>query len=38
MVFFNDPVVLFASVPELDGVTILGGGFIPNFYAANMGG
>ncbi|MEM6527893.1 MAG: ABC transporter substrate-binding protein, partial [Chloroflexota bacterium] len=38
MVFFNDPVVLFASVPELEGVTILGGGFIPNFYAATMGG
>jgi len=38
MGFFNDPVVLFASTPEVDGVTILGGGFIPNFYAATVGG
>lgn len=37
MVFFNDPVVLFASTPSVDGVTILGGGFIPNFYAATVG-
>jgi len=36
MVFFNDPVVLFASTPEVEGVTILGGGFIPNFYAASI--
>lgn len=36
MVFFNDPVVLFASTPEVEGVTILGGGFIPNFYAATV--
>ena len=38
MVFFNDPVVLFASTPDVSGVTILGGGFIPNFYAATVGG
>ena len=36
MVFFNDPVVLFASTPDVSGVTILGGGFIPNFYAASI--
>ncbi len=38
MLFLNDPVVLFASVPEVQGVTILGGGFIPNFYAADIEG
>ncbi len=38
MAFFNDPVVLFASTPDVAGVTILGGGFIPNFYAASIGG
>ncbi len=37
MVFFNDPVVLFASAPSVESVTILGGGFIPNFYTANNG-
>jgi peptide/nickel transport system substrate-binding protein len=36
MVYFNDPVVLFASTPKVEGVTILGGGFIPNFYAATI--
>jgi peptide/nickel transport system substrate-binding protein len=36
MVFFNDPVVLFAAKPSVQGVTILGGGFIPNFYAATI--
>lgn len=38
MGFFNDPVVLFASTPNVEGVTILGGGFIPNFYAATVSG
>ncbi|MFC1961305.1 ABC transporter substrate-binding protein, partial [Chloroflexota bacterium] len=38
MVFLNDPAVLFAGVPEIEGVTILGGGFIPNFYTASIGG
>jgi peptide/nickel transport system substrate-binding protein len=37
MAFFNDPVVLFAATPQVEGVTILGGGFIPNFYAASNG-
>ena len=37
MVYFQDPVVLFASTPDVSGVTILGGGFIPNFYAASNG-
>jgi ABC-type transport system substrate-binding protein len=36
--FLNDPTVLFASTPQVQGVTILGGGFIPNFYAASMSG
>ncbi len=35
-IFLNDPVVLFASTPQVQGVTILGGGFIPNFYAASI--
>lgn len=38
MVFFNDPVVLFGSTPQVEGVTIFGGGFIPNFYAATVSG
>lgn len=37
-IFLNDPVVLFASTPQVQGVTILGGGFIPNFYAASISG
>jgi ABC-type transport system substrate-binding protein len=35
-IFLNDPTVLFASTPQVQGVTILGGGFIPNFYAASI--
>lgn len=38
MLFFNDPVVIFASTPSVEGVTIFGGGFIPNFYAASVSG
>lgn len=38
MVFYNDPVVLFASTPAVENVTILGGGFVPNFYTATVGG
>ncbi len=37
MVYFNDPVVLYASRPEVQNVTILGGGFVPNFYSATLG-
>ena len=37
MVYFNDPVVLYASTPDVHDVTILGGGFVPNFYSATMG-
>ncbi len=37
MVYFNDPVVLYASIPDVQNVTILGGGFVPNFYSATMG-
>lgn len=37
MVYFNDPVVLYASRPAVHDVTILGGGFVPNFYSASMG-
>ena len=37
MVYFNDPVVLYASTPDVHNVTILGGGFVPNFYSATMG-
>ena len=37
MVFYNDPVVLYASIPEVENVTILGGGFVPNFYSASIG-
>jgi ABC-type transport system substrate-binding protein len=37
MVYFNDPVVLYASTPDVHHVTILGGGFVPNFYSATMG-
>ncbi|NDJ59519.1 MAG: ABC transporter substrate-binding protein [Chloroflexi bacterium] len=38
MVFFNNPVVLYASVPELQGLTVLSGGFQPNFYVASFSG
>ena len=37
MAYFNDPVVLYASTPDVHDVTILGGGFVPNFYSASMG-
>ena len=37
MAYFNDPVVLYASTPDVHHVTILGGGFVPNFYSATMG-
>ena len=37
MAYFNDPVVLYASTPDVQDVTILGGGFVPNFYSATMG-
>src|SRR5439155_17462497 len=32
MVFYNDPYLLYAHVPELTGVMTLGGGNYPNFY------
>ena len=38
MAFFNDPVVLYASIPGVENVTILGGGFVPNFYSATISG
>ena len=37
MAYFNDPVVLYASTPDVHNVTILGGGFVPNFYTASVG-
>ena len=37
MMYLNDPVVLYASIPEIQNVTILGGGFVPDFYSAIMG-
>ena len=37
MAYFNDPVVLYASTPDVHNVTILGGGFVPNFYSATVG-
>ena len=37
MAYFNDPVVLYASTPDVQNVTILGGGFVPNFYSASVG-
>jgi peptide/nickel transport system substrate-binding protein len=36
MVFFDDPLVIFGSKPSLEGVVILGGGFLPDFYAAHF--
>lgn len=36
MVYMNDPYLLYASVSNLIGVTYLGGGNLPNFYAASF--
>ncbi|RMF79477.1 MAG: ABC transporter substrate-binding protein [Chloroflexi bacterium] len=36
MVFFEDPVVIYASVPNLEGLVVFSGGFQPNFYAAHF--
>lgn len=38
MVFYVDPVLLFANDASLDGVVYLGGGYSPDFYAATLGG
>ena len=38
MMYLNDPVVTYASIPEVQNVTILGGGFVPDFYSATMDG
>jgi peptide/nickel transport system substrate-binding protein len=36
MVYLNDPYLLFASSASVQGVTFLGGGNLPNFYAASL--
>lgn len=35
MIYYNDPFLLFGHAPSLSGVTFLGGGNLPNFYAAS---
>ncbi|MBK8027168.1 MAG: ABC transporter substrate-binding protein [Chloroflexi bacterium] len=37
MVYYNDPYLLFGHTPALSGVVFLGGGNLPNFYAASKG-
>lgn len=36
MVYLNDPYLLYASSAAVTGVTYLGGGNLPNFYAASV--
>jgi peptide/nickel transport system substrate-binding protein len=36
MVYLNDPFLLYASTAGLEGVKYLGGGNLPNFYAATI--
>ena len=36
MVFYNDPFLLYGYVPTLEGISFLGGGNLPNFYAASF--
>ena len=36
MMFFQDPVVVFAHDPALSGIEIFGGGFSPKFYTAHF--
>jgi peptide/nickel transport system substrate-binding protein len=36
MVFYNDPYLLYAHVPNLTGVVALGGGNYPDFYGASF--
>lgn len=36
MVFINDPFLLYGSTSDLEGVTFLSGGNLPNFYAATL--
>jgi peptide/nickel transport system substrate-binding protein len=38
MMYLNDPVVTYAAIPAVQNVTILGGGFVPDFYSATMDG
>ena len=38
MMYLNDPVVTYAATPAVQNVTILGGGFVPDFYSATMDG
>ncbi|MFO7321922.1 MAG: ABC transporter substrate-binding protein [Chloroflexota bacterium] len=38
MVYLVDPYIFYASVASLDGVTYLGGGNLPYFYAASFSG
>ena len=38
MMYLNDPVVTYGATPEVQNVTILGGGFVPDFYSATMDG
>jgi peptide/nickel transport system substrate-binding protein len=36
MVYYVDPILLYASTANLSGVKYLGGGNLPNFYAASL--
>lgn len=38
MVYFVDPILLYGNVATLQGVKYLGGGNLPNFYAASFSG
>jgi peptide/nickel transport system substrate-binding protein len=37
MIYFNDPYLLYGHSANLSGVQFLGGGNLPNFYAASVG-
>jgi peptide/nickel transport system substrate-binding protein len=36
MVYYNDPYLLYGSIPTLENVKYLGGGTLPNFYGADF--
>jgi hypothetical protein len=38
MVYFVDPVLLYGYNASLSGIRFLGGGNLPNFYAASFSG
>jgi ABC-type transport system substrate-binding protein len=37
MVYYNDPYLLYGSTPDLKNIKYLGGGTLPDFYAATLG-